>query len=293
MEKGHFRCDANVSIRPIGSTELGTRTELKNLNSFRFVETAIASEARRQAAVLEAGGSVVQATMAFDADSERTRVLRLKEDAHDYRYFPDPDLIPLQIAEKDIERLRAQLPEQADAKRLRFERDFGLSEYDADQLATSRSLGEFFEATVAAGGNAKLIANWILRDLAKALSDLQLEIENSKLTPRAFAQLLRLVEDGGTTAKSAQQLIPELLREGGDPAAIIRERGLEAVSDTYVLSTAVEEVVAEHADNVAKYRQGEAKVLNFLMGQVMRRTGGKADPEAVRRILVERIKGGQ
>jgi aspartyl-tRNA(Asn)/glutamyl-tRNA(Gln) amidotransferase subunit B len=292
MEKGHFRCDANVSIRPLGSDELGTRTELKNLNSFRFVEAAISSEARRQAALLDAGGRVTQATMAYDADTDETHVLRLKEDAHDYRYFPDPDLIPLVIAEEDVERLRAQLPEQADEKRVRFERELGLSEYDAAQLSTSRVLGEFFEATVAEGGPPKLVANWILRDVAKALSDLELEIDQSKLTPEAFAQLLRLVQEGSTTTKSAQQLIPELLREGGNPAALVRERGLETVSDSNVLSTAIEEVIELHADNVAKYRAGETKVLNFLMGQVMRRTGGKADPGIVRDLLVERMKGG-
>jgi aspartyl-tRNA(Asn)/glutamyl-tRNA(Gln) amidotransferase subunit B len=291
MEKGHFRCDANVSIRPIGSNELGTRTELKNLNSFRFVEAAIDSEARRQARILEAGGSVVQATMAYDSDSDRTTVLRLKEDAHDYRYFPDPDLIPLVVVEADIERLRAQLPEQAEEKRARFVREFGLSDYDADQLSTSRSLGEFFEATVADGGSAKLVANWILREVAKALSDLQLEIDESKLSPAALSRLLRLVEAGTTTTKSAQQLIPDLVREGGDPAVMVRERGLEAVSDSNILKAAVEEVIAEHADNVAKYRAGETKMLNFLMGQVMRRTGGKADPGTVRDILVERIMG--
>jgi len=291
MEKGHFRCDANVSIRPRGSDELGTRTELKNLNSFRHVEAAIEAEALRQAAVLDSGGAVTQATMAFDVDSARTHVLRLKEDAHDYRYFPDPDLIPLVIADADVERLRAQLPELADEKRIRFERQYGLSEYDSAQLSTSRSLGEFFEAVVGRSGNAKLAANWILRDVAKALSDLDLDLDESKLTPDALAQLLTLVEDGTTTARSAKQLIVDLVREGGDPGAMVRDRGLEAVSDSGVLAAAVEEVVVQHADNVAKYRAGETKVLNFLMGQVMRRTGGKADPGTVQDLLVKRMKG--
>jgi len=290
MEKGHFRCDANVSIRPKGSTELGTRTELKNLNSFRFVESAIASEARRQAQVIESGGRVIQATMAFDANTDRTRVLRLKEDAHDYRYFPDPDLIPLVVDESEIEHLRERLPELADGKRARFQSEFGLSEYDARLLATSRSLAEFFEATVAESGNAKVAANWILRDVAKALSDQNLEIERSKLTPGSLARLLRLVEDGTTTTKSAQQLIPDLVREGGSPDDMVRERGLEAVSDSGVLAAAVDDVLAQHPENVAKFRAGEDKVLNFLMGRVMRRTEGKANPAAVRELLIERMK---
>jgi len=292
MEKGHFRCDANVSIRPRGSSGFGTRTELKNLNSFRFVEAAIASEARRQADVLDSGGQVVQATMAYDAATDRTRVLRLKEDAHDYRYFPDPDLIPLVVDAAEIERLRAQLPELADAKRARFQEGFGLSEYDAGLLSASRALAEFFEAVVADYGNAKSAANWIVRDVAKALSDQGLEIEQSALTPAALARLLALVDAGKTTSKSAQQLIPDLVREGGSPDELIRERGLEAVSDTGVLAAAVDAVLAEHADSVARYRGGETKMLNFLMGQVMRRTQGKADPGAVRELLVERMKEG-
>jgi aspartyl-tRNA(Asn)/glutamyl-tRNA(Gln) amidotransferase subunit B len=290
MEKGNFRCDANVSLRPRGQKEFGTRTELKNLNSFRFVEAAIVSESRRQAEVLEAGGEIRQATMAYDPATDRTRVLRLKEDAHDYRYFPDPDLIPLVISQDEVERLRARLPELADEKCERFRKQYGLSTYDARQLSASRALGEFFEATFNLHGQAKLVANWLLRDVLQALGELELEIDVSKLTPAALADLLKLVDAGKTTAKSAQQLVPELVRDGGDPEAMVRERGLEAVSDTGVLAAAVDEVIAEHAENVAKYRAGEAKVINFLMGQVMRRTKGKANPAAVRDLLVERLK---
>jgi len=290
MERGNFRCDANVSLRPRGQKQFGTRTELKNLNSFRFVEAAIASEARRQAEVLAGGGEVQQATMAYDAASDRTRVLRLKEDAQDYRYFPDPDLIPLVISQDVVERLRAQLPELADEKYERFQKQYGLSAYDARQLSASRVLGEFFEATAACHGQAKIVANWLLRDVLEALGELGLEIDESKLVPEALAQLLRLVDEGRTTAKSAQQLVPELVRFGGDPEAMVRERGLEAVSDAGVLAAAVDEVIAENTENVEKYRAGEEKVLNFLMGQVMRRTGGKANPAAVRELLVARLK---
>ena len=289
MEKGHFRCDANVSLRQPGATEFGTRTELKNLNSFRHVEQAIEAEIDRQAAVLESGGRVQQATMAFDPATRRTRVLRLKENADDYRYFPDPDLIPLLLSDEQIERVRATLPELAEARCERFQREHGLSAYDARQLTTSRALADFFERAAARHGTAKAVANWMLRDLREALSGLELEIEDARLTPEAFAELLALVDAGRTTAKSARELLPTLVREGGDPAALVRERGLEAVSDTGVLETAVAAVIAEHADNVARYRAGEEKVLNFLMGQVMRRTGGKASPAVVRELLARKL----
>jgi len=290
MEKGNFRCDANVSLRPRGCETFGTRTELKNLNSFRFVEAAILAEVRRQTDLLAAGAAVQQATMAYDTAADRTRVLRLKEDAHDYRYFPDPDLIPLVLDEGEIRALRESLPELADEKCARFQSQYGLSEYDALLLSASRALGDFFEAAVAKHGTAKTVANWMQRDVLKMLGELELEIDESRLSPEAFAELLALVDAGKITAKSAQGLVPELVREGGDPAQLVAERGLEAVSDVGVLAAAVDAVLADHPENVEKYRAGEAKVLNFLMGQVMRRTKGKADPNAVRALLAERLK---
>jgi len=290
MEKGNFRCDANVSLRPSGQKTFGTRSELKNLNSFRFVEAAIDAEARRQAEILEAGGRVVQATMAYDAASDRTRVLRLKEDAHDYRYFPDPDLVPLVIPEEQIAALRAGLPELAEEKCRRFQSQHGLAEGDARLLSASRRTGEFFEAAATDHGNARIVANWLLRDVQKVLAELGLEIERSKLTPAALATLIRLVEGGRTTVKGANALLPDLVRDGGDPELRMVERGLEAVSDIGVLGSAVDEVLALHPDNVARYRAGEQKVLNFLMGQVMRLTRGKADPGAVRELLIEHLE---
>jgi len=289
MEKGHFRCDANVSLRRPGDSALGTRTELKNLNSFRFVELALEAEIERQAAILEGGGRVQQATMAFDPATRRTRVLRLKENAEDYRYFPDPDLIPLVLSEEQIERVRASLPELAEHKCVRFQREHGLSAYDARQLTSSRALADFFEQAVAAHGTPKAVANWMLRDLREALSAFDLEIESSRLTPQSLAALMRLVDAGRTTAKSARELLPVLVREGGDPAALVRERGLEAMSDAGVLEAAVAAAIAENAENVARYRSGEEKVLNFLMGQVMRRTGGKASPAVVRELLARKL----
>jgi aspartyl-tRNA(Asn)/glutamyl-tRNA(Gln) amidotransferase subunit B len=291
MEHGNFRCDANVSLRSHGSQTLGTRTELKNLNSFRFVEAAIEAEIERQADVLDGGGRIQQATMAFDPASGRTRVLRLKENADDYRYFPDPDLVPLVVSQQAIDAVAATLPELAEARRERFERDFELSERDARVLTESRALADFFEAVVERRGAARSVANWILRDILGALKARGLEIEDSRLEPAALATLIRLVEDGATTAKAARELVPELVSEGGDPQALIRERGLEVVSDAGLLEGAVDEVIREHGGDVEAYRGGEQKIVNFLMGRVMQKTRGKADPGAVRALLLRRLDG--
>jgi aspartyl-tRNA(Asn)/glutamyl-tRNA(Gln) amidotransferase subunit B len=291
MERGNFRCDANVSLRPHGSQTLGTRTELKNLNSFRFVEAAIEAEILRQAEVLATGGTVHQATMAFDPASGRTRVLRSKENADDYRYFPDPDLVPLVISQQAIDAVTATLPELAEARRARFERDFGLAERDARILTESRALADFFEAVAGELSAARSAANWILRDVLRALKDRELEIEDSRLAPEALARLIGLVEQGVTTARAARELVPELVADGGDPATLIRERGLESVSDAGLLEGAVDEVVREHASDVEAYRAGESKVVNFLMGKVMQKTRGKADPAAVRALLLRRLDG--
>jgi aspartyl-tRNA(Asn)/glutamyl-tRNA(Gln) amidotransferase subunit B len=290
LEKGHFRCDANVSLRPRGQRELGTRTELKNLNSFRYVESALAAEIERQAGLLDAGEPVHQATLAYDPDYDRIRVLRVKENADDYRYFPDPDLIPLRISAEEVERARAALPELADQKCPRFQEQYRLSAYDARLLTSSRALADFFEAAVAEYGEAKPVANWMLRDLLQALGELERDVDAAAITPGALASLMRLVDDGRTTAKSARGLVPELVASGGDPAALVRERGLEAVSDSGVLEQAVEEVLAGSPESVEQYRSGQKKVLNFLMGQVMKRTRGKADPAAVREILARKLE---
>jgi len=296
MEKGQFRCDANVSLRRHGESELGTRTELKNLNSFRSVQYALHAEIRRQAALLDDGGSVIQATMGYDADRDRVFVMRTKENSDDYRYFPDPDLIPLQISEARIEAIRRSLPELPEQKQRRFVETLGLSEYDAALLTSSRPLADFFEATLGEGEatdkRAKTLANWMQRDVLAALGDRDLSIEAAKLEPGALARLVTLVEDGRVTAKNARDLIPELVTDGGEPEALIEERGLEAVSDSSVLEPVADQVIAEHPEAVASYRAGEGKSLNFLMGQVMRKTQGKADASQVRSLLVAKLGGG-
>ncbi len=291
MEKGQFRCDANVSLRERGAAEFGTRTEIKNLNSFANVEAAIAAEVVRQAEILEDGGQVVQATMGFDPDKRRTRVLRLKENADDYRYFDDPDLIPLTISEADIEAVRAALPELPEQKRQRFESEYGLSRYDASLIVTSRVLADFFEATARLCGAAKAVVNWISRDLMKELNERSIEVDETALTPATLAALIDLVESGRLTAKSGRDLFPELVREGGDPEAIMRERGLEAVSDDGLIDGLLDAALEANASLVEAIRGGDDKPLNFLMGQVMKATGGKANPGEVRKKLIARIRG--
>jgi aspartyl-tRNA(Asn)/glutamyl-tRNA(Gln) amidotransferase subunit B len=308
MEKGQLRCDANVSLRPHGASKLGTRTELKNLNSFRFVEDALHAEITRQAELLDGGGVVVQATMHYDTARRATRVMRLKENADDYRYFPDPDLVPLVIAEAQIEAVRAALPELPDERRARFAKEYALSEYDARLLTESRALADFFEAACGGaqrgeaersssgsragdGHRAKLVANWMLRDVLAHLKEREQEIDETKLAPGALAQLVQLVDSGRVTAASARPLVAVLMAQGGDAEALVRERGLEAVSDAGLLEAAADEAIAAHAQVAAQVRAGEEKGLNFLMGQVMKRTQGKADPKAVREILARKLRG--
>jgi aspartyl-tRNA(Asn)/glutamyl-tRNA(Gln) amidotransferase subunit B len=290
MEKGQFRFDANVSIRLRGSKDLGTRTELKNLNSFANVEDAIEAEALRQAELIDDGGEVVQATMGFDPVRRRTSVQRLKENSDDYRYFPDPDLIPLRIDPERIEAVRAEMPELPEEKRARFESEFALSAYDAGVLTASRDLADFFEETARACGSPKAAANWITRDLLRELKEREVELSGIAITPTILGSLIGLVEEGRLTARNASQLFPDLVSAGGDPEALMMERGLEAVSDAGAIDSLVEEVIAAHPDVVQQVRDGDDKPLNFLMGQVMKASQGKAEPGPVRKALAERIR---
>ncbi len=297
MEKGQFKCDVNVSLRPFGQQEFGTRTELKNLNSFRYIEAAIGAEIERQSELLDKGEEVVQATMAYDPDTNRTRVLRLKENSDDYRYFPDPDLIPLLISQEQVASVRAAMPELPDDKRARYSEEYQLSAYDARLLTESRELAEFFERSVAlraspkSVGAAKSVANWIIRDLLQALKQRGSELDQVAITPEILAALVGLVDDGRLTAKSARDLFPELVESGGDPEAIMLERGLEAVSDSGELEAAVDDAIASNPKVVESYGAGDAKALNFLMGQVMKRTQGKASPGKARELLAKRLSG--
>ncbi len=290
MEKGQFRCDANVSLRPHGQVEFGTRTETKNLNSFSNVEEAIEAEARRQAELIEGGGEVVQATMGFDPVRRRTYVQRLKENSDDYRYFPDPDLIPLRIDPARIEAVRTTMPELPEDKRARFESAYGLSPYDAGVLTASRSLAEFFEATAKACDAPKAAANWITRELLRELKDRDLALAEVAITPAILASLIRLIDGGRMTARNAAELFPDLVSEGGDPEALMTARGLEAVSDVGAIDAFVDDVIAANPEVVEQVREGDDKPLNFLMGQVMKASEGKANPGQVRKALAEKIR---
>ena len=289
MEKGQFRCDANVSLRPVGQQEFGTRTELKNINSFRFVEEAIEAEIERQAHVLDEGGQIQQCTLHYEPSTRITRVLRTKENADDYRYFPDPDLIPLVIAEERIERVRAALPELPEERRARIGSEYELSDYDARLLTESREIADFFEACAKRCKKPKSAANWVLRDVLQVLKERDTSLDALALTPETLASLIGLVEEGRLTAKSGRELLPELALEGGDPEAMMRERGLEAVSDTGMLEASVDEVIAANPEAVEQIRGGDAKAINFLMGQVMKKTQGKANAGQVRKLLSDKL----
>ncbi len=291
MEKGQFRCDANVSLRLHGTTDLGTRNEIKNLNSFRFVEQAIESEIVRQARILDEGGVIQQATRLFEPATGRTKVMRTKENADDYRYFPDPDLVPLVLDAAEVERIRLSLPELPDRKRVRFEAEYGLPAYDARLLTADRALADFFEEAARAHGTPKAVANWILRDVMQQLKEKDTDISSTRLAPATLAALIGMVDSGRVTVKSARDLVPELMEAGGDPAALVAERGLEAVSDGGALEAAAAEVIAASPGAADRFRAGEEKILNFLMGQVMKKTGGKASPAAVREILARKLRG--
>ncbi len=290
MEKGQFRCDANVSIRLRGSKELGTRTEVKNLNSFSNVEDAIEAEALRQAELIADGGEVVQATMGYDPSRRRTSIQRLKENSDDYRYFPDPDLLPLRIDPARIEAVRAEMPELPEEKQARFESEYALSAYDANILTASRGLADFFEETTRACHAPKAAANWITRDLLRELKERDLALSEVAVTPAILGALITLVEERRLTARNAAQLFPDLVSAGGDPELLMVQRGLEAVSDAGAIDRLVEEVIAAHPDVAQQIREGDDKPLNFLMGQVMKASQGKAEPGPVRRALIERIR---
>ncbi|MBN1240969.1 MAG: Asp-tRNA(Asn)/Glu-tRNA(Gln) amidotransferase subunit GatB [Gammaproteobacteria bacterium] len=286
MQEGSFRCDANVSVRPRGAAALGTRTELKNLNSFRFVEKAIEIEAERQIDVLESGGNVVQETRLYDPDRNETRPMRTKEEANDYRYFPDPDLLPVLVDEALIERIRAELPELPDAKRERFIREYELPQYDAAILTGQRPLAEYYEAVVAAtAAKPKTAANWVLGELTAALNREGLDIAASRMPASTLAALLDRIEDGTISGKIAKELFDTLWTEGGSVDAIIKARGLEQITDTASIEAIVDDVLAANPAQVEQYRGGKTQVIGFLVGQVMKATGGKANPRQVNETL--------
>jgi aspartyl-tRNA(Asn)/glutamyl-tRNA(Gln) amidotransferase subunit B len=292
MQEGSFRCDANVSVRPMGQSELGTRCEIKNLNSFRFLERAIEYEIRRQIELIEDGGTVVQETRLYDPDKDETRSMRSKEDAQDYRYFPDPDLLPLCIDREWIARVNAGLPELPDAMRERFIRELGLSAYDAGVLTASRELAGYFESLRAAAGiDAKVCANWVTGELSAALHRDGLDVTASRVTPQQLAGLLKRIKDGTLSGKMGKELFEVLWTEGGDVDALIAARGLQQISDSSELEKIVDGLVAAHSDQVAEYRAGKEKVFGFFVGRAMKASGGRANPAQLNEILRKKLAG--
>jgi aspartyl-tRNA(Asn)/glutamyl-tRNA(Gln) amidotransferase subunit B len=287
MEEGSLRCDCNVSVRRPGEA-LGTRCEIKNLNSVRFVMQAIDYEARRQIELIEEGGAVAQQTRLFDSGRGVTRPMRSKEHAHDYRYFPDPDLLPLVLEPQWVERLRATLPELPDAKKARFVADYGLSAEDAGVLIAERATAEYFEK-VAAGRDAKAAAHWIIGDLFGALNKKGLGIEASPVAPERLGALIDLIVDGTISGRIAKDVFAEMIDTGADAAAIVEAKGLRQLSDAGAIAAAVDAVLAAHPAQVAQYRSSP-KVLGFFVGQVMKATGGKANPALVNQLLRQKLR---
>ena len=289
MQEGSFRCDANVSLRRPGATEFGTRTELKNLNSFRFVERAIEFEVERQARLLEEGGKVVQETRLYDPDRHETRSMRGKEEANDYRYFPDPDLLPVVLDDAYVEAVRATLPELPGALRERFVASYGLKEADAATLTASRELAAYYEAVVAACGEPKLAANWVMVELGGALNRAGLEIAASPVAASALGALIGRIADQTLSGKLAKQVFEALWNGEGDVDAIIEARGLKQVSDSGELEKLVDELIAANPQQVAQYRAGKTKLLGFFVGQAMKATRGQANPQQLNDLLLARL----
>jgi aspartyl-tRNA(Asn)/glutamyl-tRNA(Gln) amidotransferase subunit B len=292
MQEGSFRCDANVSVRPKGAREFGTRCEIKNLNSFRFVERAINYEVERQVGLLEGGGKVVQETRLYDPGRDETRSMRSKEEANDYRYFPDPDLLPLALDDAFIEDVRKGLPELPDAKAARFAKVHGLSDYDAGVLTASRELAAYYESVVAAaGGEPKLAANWVMGELSGFRNRDGLEIGASRVSAAALAGLLKRVVDGTISGKLAKDVFEAMWAEGSEADAIIEARGLKQITDTRAIEKAIAEVMAANPRQLEDYRAGKDKLFGFFVGQVMKATAGKANPSQVNELLKRMLAG--
>ncbi|VAX20419.1 Aspartyl-tRNA(Asn) amidotransferase subunit B @ Glutamyl-tRNA(Gln) amidotransferase subunit B [hydrothermal vent metagenome] len=290
MEEGSFRCDANVSIRPVGQEELGTRTELKNMNSFRFIQKAINYEINRQTHVVEDGGKVVQETRLYDSDKDVTVSMRSKEEAHDYRYFPEPDLEPVVIDEKWIERARSQLPELPDARMERFVRQYGLPEYDAEVLTSGRPLADYFESAAKGAKSAKTVSNWVMGEVMRVLKENNISPADCRVKPGMLRSMIGLIDSGAISGKIAKAVFEEMAESGADPASIVEKKGLTQITDTSAIETEVEKTIGANPKQVEDYKNGKTKLIGFFVGQVMKATSGKASPEVVNKILKEKLE---
>jgi aspartyl-tRNA(Asn)/glutamyl-tRNA(Gln) amidotransferase subunit B len=290
MEEGSLRCDANISLRPVGQTGLGTKTELKNMNSFRFVKAALEFEIKRQRALLAAGREILQETRLWDTASNQTVSMRGKEEAHDYRYFPDPDLVPVRISEEWLDILTKNLPELPAARLARFQTDYDLPEYDAEVLTADKALADYFEAAVKEFPRPKQVSNWIMVELLRELKKEEAGIASCRVTPAALAQLLSLVEAGTISGKLAKTVFEDMVATGRDPEVIVKEKGLTQISDAGALEAAAQEIIAAHPQEVANYKAGKTKVMGFFVGQLMKKTRGQANPRLANQIF-QRLLG--
>jgi len=290
MEEGSLRCDANISIRPVGAEKLGTKTELKNMNSFRNVEKAIEFEINRQIQLVESGGQVVQQTMLWDANNGKVLPMRSKEQAHDYRYFPEPDLAPLRVDEKWREEMQRALPELPMARRNRFIEQYGLPKYDAEVLTDEKAIADYFDATAKLGKDAKLVSNWVMGEVLRVLKEKKIDLAAFPIAPAALAELLDLIADNTISTKIAKEVFEEMLASGKSAKAIVAEKGLVQVSDSGILEKAADEMIAANPKEVERYRNGEEKVFGFLVGQLMKATRGKANPKVANEVLKKKLQ---
>ncbi|GJM76661.1 hypothetical protein HMSSN036_88770 [Paenibacillus macerans] len=291
MEEGSMRCDANISLRPHGQQEFGTRAELKNMNSFRGVVRGLEYEQLRQAEILDEGGEVVQETRRWDESQGKTFSMRGKEEAHDYRYFPDPDLVTLHIDQAWKDRIRASIPELPDARKARYTAEYGLPEYDAGVITSSKALADLFENSLEYTKDAKAVSNWIMGDLLGYLNTNGLELADVKLTGQGLGEMIGLLEKGTISSKIAKTVFKEMLQSGKLPQQIVEEQGLVQISDEGAIKAIVDEVIAANPASVEDYRAGKEKAIGFLVGQVMKQSKGKANPGLVNKLLVEALKG--
>jgi aspartyl-tRNA(Asn)/glutamyl-tRNA(Gln) amidotransferase subunit B len=293
MEEGSFRCDANISVRTIETETLGTKVEIKNLNSFKAIEKALRYETERQIGTLSEGGTLVQETRLWDDNNEQTRSMRSKESAHDYRYFPDPDLLPINLDESWTQKVHSALPELPDARKVRFMSQYGLPAYDAELLTSRRDVADYLEAAITISPNAKALSNWIMGDLFRLLKerklDEQLRIENWPFHPTQLGELVQLIDQGKISGKIAKMVFDELLDTNQSPQVLITQRGLEQVSDDASLERSIDQVLTNHAKQVAAYRGGNDKIFGFLVGQVMKASQGKANPQKVNELLKAKL----
>ncbi|MEL6325551.1 MAG: Asp-tRNA(Asn)/Glu-tRNA(Gln) amidotransferase subunit GatB [Cyanobacteria bacterium J06626_23] len=291
MQEGSLRCDVNISVRPVGQAEFGTKVEIKNMNSFNAIARAIDYEIERQIAAIEAGEPIFQETRLWEENAQRTISMRKKEGSSDYRYFPEPDLPPIEVSNEQLEAWKTELPELPAKKRERYQSELGLSAYDARVITDDRATTEYFETAVADGADPKIVANWLMSDIAGYLNAEKKTIEEIALTPAGLAEMVKLISAGTISNKIGKDLMPELLTQGGSPKAMVEERGLVQLSDPAEIEAIIDEVLAANPDELAKYRAGKKKLQGFFVGQVMKRTSGRADPKLTNQLLGKKLNG--